>query len=67
MVQAVSDTDMNHMPVPFVEQKGNSVHREVESLLCWAVLRRCLSNKMWTEKAFHLSSAMFSPAQVQKG
>lgn len=64
MVQAVSDTDMNHMPVLYVEQKGNSVHREVESLLHRAVLRRCLSDKMQAEKA---SSALFSPVQVQKG
>lgn len=67
MVQAVSDTDMNHMPVLLVEWKGNSVHRKVEILLCRVVLRRCLSNKLQAEKAFPLSSAMFSPVQVQKG
>lgn len=43
------------------------MHREVKILLCRVVLRRCLSNKLRAEKAFHLSSAMFSLVQVQKG
>lgn len=42
--------------------RKNSVHREFENILSRAVLWRHLLNKTAVEKAFHLSSAMFSSA-----
>lgn len=59
MVQVVSD--MYACSLCGVARK-NSVHREFENILSRAVLWRCLLNKTSAEKAFHLSSAIFSSA-----